>query len=67
MTGEQLRKLREELGLTPTQAAAAVAVSARTWSRWEASAKPVPPPMQKLISLTLRRGASGGARRAASR
>jgi DNA-binding transcriptional regulator YiaG len=52
MTGDQLRKLREKLDLTPTEAAASISVSARTWQRWEASKKPMPEPMEKLFKLT---------------
>jgi len=52
MTGEQLKAAREKLGLTVTEAAASLAVSSRTWQRWEASAKPIPEAMVKLFKLT---------------
>ena len=52
MTGEELKRLREKLKLTPTAAAASISVSARTWQRWEASKKPMPEPMEKLFRLT---------------
>lgn len=51
MKGSELRKLREKLKLTPTQAAASVLVSARTWQRWEASDNPMPEPMERLFKL----------------
>lgn len=52
MTGPELKKLRAQLDLTITQAAASIAVSARTWQRWEASKKPIPEPMERLFKLT---------------
>ena len=52
MTGDELKKLRQKLKLTPTQAAASISVSARTWQRWEARTKPIPEPMEKLFRLT---------------
>ena len=51
VTGDELRKLREKLKLTPTKAAASISVSARTWQRWEASKKPMPEPMERLFKL----------------
>ena len=51
MTGQELKKLRQKLGLTPTAAAASISVSARTWARWEASKKPMPEPMERLFKL----------------
>jgi DNA-binding transcriptional regulator YiaG len=52
MTGDDLKKLREQLDLTITAAAASIAVSARSWQRWEASKKPMPEPMERLFKLT---------------
>lgn len=51
MTGDELRKLREKIGLTPTEAAASISVSARTWQRWEASKKPIPEPASRLFKI----------------
>lgn len=54
MTGAELRKLREKSKLTSTQAAASVAVSARTWQRWEAAgAASIPERTAKLISVAI--------------
>lgn len=53
MTGAELRKLREQSGLSTTQAAAAVSVSARTWDRWE-RAPLIPESKVKLASLALK-------------
>lgn len=50
MTGQELRKLRERLKLTPTTAAASIGVSARTWQRYETSKK-VPEPMARLFLI----------------
>lgn len=52
MTGAEIKKLRKQLNLTVTAAAASIAVSARTWQRWEGSSKPVPQPMDRLFKLT---------------
>lgn len=52
MTGEELRKLRQKLKLTPTSAAASIGVSSRTFQRWEASKKPIPEPMARLFKIT---------------
>lgn len=35
MTPEELRRIREGMGWTQTQAAAKVNVAANTWARWE--------------------------------
>lgn len=51
MLGPDLRKLRLKLGYTPTEAAAAVSVSARTWQRWEAESKPVPKTAERLFLM----------------
>lgn len=51
MSGDELRKLREKLDLTPTAAAASISVSARTWQRWEASKKAIPEPAARLFRI----------------
>jgi DNA-binding transcriptional regulator YiaG len=51
MTGNELKRLREKLDLTPTAAAASISVSARTWQRWEASKKPIPEPAARLFKI----------------
>jgi DNA-binding transcriptional regulator YiaG len=51
MTGEELKKLRQKLKLTPTEAAASVSVSARTWQRWESRKKSIPTPAARLFKL----------------
>jgi DNA-binding transcriptional regulator YiaG len=54
MTGVELKKFREKLKLTATQAAASCSVSERTWQRWEASGmESIPERTAKLISLSL--------------
>ena len=50
MTGEELRRQRESLGLTQEQAAAQVEKSWRTWARYEASQR-VPEHAVKLFEI----------------
>ena len=47
---ERLKALRKRLGLTQTEAAAAVRVTRRAWTNYEASRIP-PKPIQLLIEL----------------
>lgn len=51
MVGVELKALRKELGLSLAQASRQVEVSARTWARWEAGAKPIPEGALKLFRI----------------
>jgi len=41
LTGDDLRKIRERLGLTQRQCAILADVTERTWIRWETGAVPI--------------------------
>jgi transcriptional regulator with XRE-family HTH domain len=49
MTGDELRKRREDLGLTQEQLATALGVAPNTVARWERSERAIPP----YLSLAL--------------
>lgn len=51
MTGEELKALRNKLGLSVTKASRQVEVSARTWQRWEAGDQDIPAGAVKLFLL----------------
>mgnify|MGYP003910381227 CR=1 FL=1 len=51
MNGPELKALRKKLGLSLAQASRQVEVSVRTWARWEASDKEVPPGAVKLFKI----------------
>lgn len=51
MTGKELKKLRNDLGLSVTKASRQVEVSARTWQRWEAGDQPIPEGALKLFRI----------------
>ncbi|MGC8517930.1 MAG: helix-turn-helix domain-containing protein [Steroidobacteraceae bacterium] len=51
MTGRELRKLRESMNLTVTEAAALIHVSSRSWQRWEARRRAIPARVEKLLKL----------------
>jgi transcriptional regulator with XRE-family HTH domain len=49
MTGDELRKVREALGMTQEQLAIALGVAPNTVARWERSERAIPP----YLSLAL--------------
>lgn len=51
MTGKEIKKLRNDLGLSVTKASRQVEVSARTWQRWESGKWNVPEGAVKLFKL----------------
>jgi len=51
MDPEKLKALRKQHGLSQTEAAALVHVSQRTWARYEAGHKPVPPCVLELFAI----------------
>ena len=51
MTGRELRKFRESLNLTVTEAAASIHVSSRSWQRWESRRHAIPARVEKLLKL----------------
>lgn len=51
MSGEDLKKLRKQLGLSLAQASRQVEVSARTWARWEAGDQNIPEGAMKLFRI----------------
>jgi DNA-binding transcriptional regulator YiaG len=51
VTGPELKKLRQELGLSIAKAARQVEVSARTWARWEAGNQSIPEGAVKLFRI----------------
>jgi putative transcriptional regulator len=55
MDPEKLKALRKQHGLSQTEAAALVHVSQRTWARYEAGHKPVPPSVAELFEIKLTR------------
>lgn len=51
MTGEELKALRNSLGLSVAQAARQVEVSVRAWNRWESGDYEIPPGVLKLFRI----------------
>jgi len=51
MEAAELKKLRNHLGLSVTQASRQVEVSARSWQRWEAGHQKMPEGAVKLFKL----------------
>lgn len=51
MTGAELKKLRNSLGLSVTAASRQVEVSARSWQRWEADQQQIPEGALKLFRI----------------
>jgi DNA-binding transcriptional regulator YiaG len=51
MTGEELKRLRNKLGLSVTEASRQVEVSARSWQRWESGQQPIPEGALKLFRI----------------
>lgn len=51
MGGSELKALRKRLGLSLSQAARQVEVSARTWARWESGVQRVPDGAVKLFLI----------------
>lgn len=51
MTGPELKKLRQSLGLSIPKAARQVDVSDRTWARWEASSDEPPRGAVRLFRI----------------
>lgn len=51
MKGEELKKMRNDLGLTVAAAAQQVEVHPRTWSRWEAGERGIPRGVIKLFCM----------------
>lgn len=51
MSSKELRKWRESWGMTQKQAAAYLNYSLRQYQRFEEGQSPVPPRLQKYISL----------------
>jgi DNA-binding transcriptional regulator YiaG len=51
LSGKELRAARQELGLTVTEIAASLGVSARTIDRWESSEKPIPETASRLFKI----------------
>jgi DNA-binding transcriptional regulator YiaG len=48
---DELRQLRNNLGLSVAQASRQVEVSARSWYRWENGSRQIPSGMVKLFKL----------------
>ena len=51
MTGQELKLLRNKLGLSVTKASRQCEVSARTWQRWESESMKIPEGAVKLFKL----------------
>lgn len=51
MEPDELRALRERLGLSQAQAAAQVHVAPRTWARWESGARHIPESIVHLFHV----------------
>jgi DNA-binding transcriptional regulator YiaG len=51
MTGAEVKRLRESLGLTQTALAEQLGVHVMTVSRWERDFVPIPPPAARLLEL----------------
>ena len=60
MTGQELRRRRERLGLSQAEVAAAFGVDANTWSRWERDAQAIRYP--RVLRFALDRLAEDRAR-----
>lgn len=52
MTGEEVRRIRRQLGLTQAALAERLGVAANTVARWERDELPVREPLARLIRLT---------------
>jgi transcriptional regulator with XRE-family HTH domain len=55
MKPDELRRIREGLGWTQTEAAARVSVSANTWARWERGEVQPHPLREPVLQRYLRR------------
>jgi len=53
MTGAELREARQELGWTQSALASALGTSVRAVKYYEAGQRPVPGPVDKLVTITL--------------
>lgn len=51
MTGEELRRIRQRLGLTQARLAERLAVTSTTVARWERGEVPIREPMARLVRL----------------
>ncbi len=51
MVGQELKKLRQRLGLSVAEAARQVAVAGRSWYRWENGSRKMPEGALKLFKL----------------
>ena len=51
MTGQELKALRNKLGLSVTKASRQCEVSARSWQRWESGTQSIPEGAIKLFKL----------------
>lgn len=51
MTGAELKRLRNSLGLSVNKAARQCEISARSWQRWESGTQPIPEGAAKLFRL----------------
>jgi transcriptional regulator with XRE-family HTH domain len=51
MTGEQLKRLRTQLGLSIAASARVVEVTPRTWARWESGERAIPRGAVKLFYM----------------
>lgn len=53
MTGEELREARQELGWTQSALASAIGTTLRAVQYYEAGTRPIPGPVDKLVTVTL--------------
>jgi DNA-binding transcriptional regulator YiaG len=51
MTGAELKKLRNRLGLSVTAASRQINVSARSWQRWQSGRQKIPAGALELFCL----------------
>lgn len=51
MEASELKKLRNDLGLSVAQASRQVEVAARTWARWESGEQSIPEGAMKLFRI----------------
>jgi DNA-binding transcriptional regulator YiaG len=51
MNGTDLKRLRNSIGLSVTEASRQVEVSARTWQRWESGSQRIPEGALKLFKI----------------
>ena len=53
MTAQELRQARQELGWTQSALASAIGTSIRAVKYYEAGQRPVPGPVEKIVTITL--------------